>query len=534
MMKHLFNQTGALVRFILRRDRVRFPIWIISLSLITFSVALAFTDLYETEEERQAIAETMRNPAMLAMVGQGYGLDNYTNGAMMAHQMLLFTVIAVAIMNILFVARHTRADEEEGRAELILSLPTGRLANLNATILVIVFINMMLALIIGFGLYSLQIESMDLEGSLLYGIAIGAAGILFAAITALSAQLSANSRNTIGLVFTVLGISYVIRAIGDVGNETLSWFSPLGWILGAEIYVNNYWWPIILTFIIALIIMMISFYLNTIRDLESGFLTTKPGRRQASRFLQSPFALAFRIQRIGLISWAIGMFLIGASYGSVFGDLESFFEELDFIQELLTPVQNYSLTEQFITMLMTVMAMISTVPVLMAVLKLKSEENRNRIEHILSRAVSRSQLLGGYFVISVIVSVVMLSLSAIGLWLTSAAVMDNTISISTIYKAAIVYVPAIWVMTSIAVLTIGLVPKLTGLSWVYLAYSFIVVYLGQMIQVPDWLGNLSPFGHIPNVPVEDMDFLKVSLLIIIAVLFTLLGFVGYNRRDIAG
>src|SRR5699024_10016517 len=270
----------------------------------------------------------------------------------------------------------------------------------------------------------------------------------------------------------VLGISYVIRAIGDVGNETLSWFSPLGWILGAEIYVNNYWWPIILTFIIALIIMMISFYLNTIRDLESGFLTTKPGRRQASRFLQSPFALAFRIQRIGLISWAIGMFLIGASYGSVFGDLESFFEELDFIQELLTPVQNYSLTELFITMLMTVMAMISTVPVLMAVLKLKSEENRNRIEHILSRAVSRSQLLGGYFVISVIVSVVMLSLSAIGLWLTSAAVMDITISFSTIYKAAIVYVPAIWVMTSIAVLTIGLVPKLTGLSWVYLAYSF--------------------------------------------------------------
>ena len=98
-------------------------------------------------KERQAIAETMMNPAMAAMVGRGYGLDNYTIGAMMAHQMLLFTALAVGLMSILLIARHTRADEEDGRIEMIRSLPTGRLSNIHATMLVLCGMNLLLALL---------------------------------------------------------------------------------------------------------------------------------------------------------------------------------------------------------------------------------------------------------------------------------------------------------------------------------------------------------------------------------------------------
>ncbi|MFP3361877.1 ABC transporter permease, partial [Planococcus sp. SIMBA_143] len=75
--------------------------------LITCMTAMALSNLYSSSESRQIMAETMVNPAMTAMLGKGYGLDNYTIGAMMAHQMLLFTAIAMAIMNILLVARHT-------------------------------------------------------------------------------------------------------------------------------------------------------------------------------------------------------------------------------------------------------------------------------------------------------------------------------------------------------------------------------------------------------------------------------------------
>jgi ABC-2 type transport system permease protein len=534
MWKQLYTQTGRMARFILRRDRIRILIWVLALSLITIITASAFTDLYQFEEERQAIAETMKNPAMIAMIGPGYGLDDYTAGPMMAHQMLLFTAIVVAIMSILLVTRHTRTDEEEGRIELIRSLPVGRLSNLSATVIVLFSMNVLLALIIGFGLYALRIESMDLEGSLLYGAALGATGIFFTAITALFAQASENSRGTIGYSFAVLGVAYLIRAVGDVSNETLSWLSPLGWILGTEVYVNNYWWPIVLTVGAAQVVVAIALYLNTIRDLESGFLPSKPGRKHASRFLQSPFGLAFRLQRTGIIAWAIGMYVLGASYGSVFGDLESFFSSNEMMSDLLTPGEGISLTEQFLSMLMAVISMISTIPALMFMLKLKGEEKKNRTEHLLARAVSRTKVIGSYLLLSMIFGFVMLFLALIGLWSASTSVMEEAIPFAVMFKAAMVYLPAIWIMIGLAVMLIGLFPQVTSSIWIYLGYSFLVVYLGGLLQFPEWMGKLSPFGHIPQLPIEEMNYLIVSTLTCIAAILMALGFVGYKKRDITG
>ncbi|WP_078381837.1 ABC transporter permease [Sutcliffiella halmapala] len=534
MWKQQFNQTGRMSRFILRRDRLRLPIWLISLSVTTIIIAFYFTGLYQSAEERQAIAETMRNPAMTAMIGPGYGLDYYTEGAMMAHQMLLFTAIVVAIMSILLVTRHTRGDEEEGRIELIRSFPVGRLSNLTSTVLVLFGVNVLLALISGFGLYSLGIESMDLNGSLLYGAGLGATGIFFTAITALFAQLSENTRGTIGYSFTVLVGAYLLRAVGDVSNETLSWFSPLGWIVGTEVYVNNYWWPIFLTLAVSMFIVGLALYFNAIRDLESGLIPSRPGRSNASKFLQTQLGLSFRLQRTGMIAWAIGAYILGISYGSVLGDLEAFFESNDMMAELLASAGGATLTEQFLTMLMSIIAMICTIPTLMVMLKLKGEEKKNHLEHLLSRAVSRMKVMGSYFTLSMIIGFITLILAVIGLWSGGVAVMDDPISFTTVFQGAMVYLPAIWVMVGLTVLLVGLFPKFTGVIWLYLAYSFVVVYLGGLFQFPEWMNKLSPFGHIPKLPVEEIDYMKVTTLIIISIVLLLAGFIGYRKRDIEG
>ncbi|MGG0668900.1 ABC transporter permease [Lederbergia citrisecunda] len=534
MAKLIVHNSGRLARMMVRQDRIQIPVWILSISLLTLVVANAFTNLYPSDLERQAIAETMKNPAMIAMVGQGYGLSNYTNGAMMAHQMLLFTAMAVGIMSILLVTRHTRADEEDGRLEMIRSLPVGRLATLQATIVVAFGVNILLALVTGFGLYALNIESMDLEGSLLYGAALGATGIVFSAITALFAQLTESSRGTIGFSITVLLLSYLIRAIGDVSNETLSWFSPFGWILGTETYVNNNWWPVLLTIGAALVVIAISCYLNAIRDLGAGFIPARPGRKHASSFLQSPLGLALRLQRTGFIAWAIGMFILGASYGSVFGDLESFFATNEMMVKMFAQAEGFSLTEQFLSTLMKVIAMICTIPPLLAVFKLKGEEKRNFTEHLLSRSVSRSRLMGNYLTVSIISGFVMLSLASVGLGAVAISVMDEVIPFGVFFQSAIVYFPALLIMIGIAMLLIGFAPKLSGFTWLYLTYSFFVLYLGGLLQFPEWLGKLSPFGYIPELPVGDMDFMSVSVLTVIGALLIVAGFIGYSKRDIYG
>jgi ABC-2 type transport system permease protein len=523
---------GKLANLILRRDRIRIPVWIFSIAVMSLIIAPSFTELYPTPQDRMVMAETMKNPAMIAMVGPGYGLDNYTLGAMFAQEMLVFTAVAVAIMSIFIVVRHTRKDEENGRIEVIRSLPVGRLSNLSAAITVSFGANVLLALLTGFGLYALGIESMDLQGSLLYGAALGATGFIFTGIAAVFAQLSETSRGATGYSFAFLIITYLIRAIGDVSSEVIAWFSPLGWILRTQVYVNNYWWPILITVGASFALAALALYLNSRRDLEAGFIPAKPGRKYASAFLKSPLGLAVRLQKTAILSWIIGVYILGASYGSVLGDLESFFETNEMMSLLLPTAEGYSLTELFIGTIMSVMAMICAVPVLQFLLKARGEEKRNRTENLLSRAVSRTHLLGSYVFISVISSAILQLLAIVGLWSAGAAVMDEPIAFDRMLQTGMVYLPALWIMIGITVFLIGVLPKTVSCIWLYLGFSFFVVYLGGILQVPDWLVKASPFGNIPQLPVEEVNVVKMVILTLIALLLTVIGFYGYKKRDI--
>jgi ABC-2 type transport system permease protein len=105
-------------------------------------------------------------------------------------------------------------------------------------------------------------------------------------------------------------------------------------------------------------------------------------------------------------------------------------------------------------------------------------------------------------------------------------------SLSTLLKAGFVHLPAIWIMVGLAVLLIGFIPRLTGLTWAYLGYSFFVVYMGEMLQAPEWMADLSPFGHIPQVPVDDVNILNLAILTLIALILIIAGFIGYKKRDV--
>ncbi|WP_156291579.1 ABC transporter permease [Oceanobacillus salinisoli] len=531
MTNSVLKNTGRLTRFIIRRDRVRVPLWLIGITFFTLIVPIAYNEMYDSQQDRDVLADTMRNPAMTAMVGPG-GLDNYTIGAMTTHQMLLFTAITVGIMSILLVNRHTRADEEDGRMEMIRSLEVGRLSNLNATLLVLSIANTILALINGFGLYALGIEGMDLEGSLLYGTTLGVTGIFFTGVTAIFAQLTESSRGTIGFSIAALLIAYFVRAIGDVSNGTLSWLSPLGWVTQTGAYSDNNWWPIVWMIGASIFLFFFANYLNAVRDLGAGFLPAKPGKKYATAFLQNPVGLALRLQRTAIIAWAVGIFVMGLSYGSVFGDLDSFFEGNELLEQMLASEEGFSYTEQFIPMLMMIMSILASIPTLMSMLKLSGEEKKSRIDHLLGRAVSRTRLMGSYVIIAIFNGFMMISLSAIGLWAAASAVMEEPFSFGTIYGAAMVYYPAMLVMIGCTVFLIGYAPKLTGLIWIYLFYSFFVLYLGGLFDFPDWVGKLTPFGYIPQLPVEDMEVMPIFILVLISITLMVSGFVGYNRRDI--
>src|SRR5690606_12705245 len=68
--------TGTLLRLILRRDRVRIPLWVGGIAFVQIAGASSYPELLPTLNDRLAHASVMTaNPAMKAMTGPGHGLD---------------------------------------------------------------------------------------------------------------------------------------------------------------------------------------------------------------------------------------------------------------------------------------------------------------------------------------------------------------------------------------------------------------------------------------------------------------------------
>ena len=222
-MRNFFSGSGRLAKFTLRKSRIEIIVWLAAIAGLTIGVGAAYLGLFATPEELASMAAILDNPAMVALMGPIMG--ELTAETLFASNMLVFTGIFVALMNIFFVVRNTRTEEEKGRVEVMRSLPTGRLSNLSGTLIVAVGLNLTLSVLVGLGLAAV---GYTFGGAMLYGFALGVIGLVFMGLTAVLCQICANSKSAIGISIALLSFFYMLRAVGDIGTEALSYISPLG------------------------------------------------------------------------------------------------------------------------------------------------------------------------------------------------------------------------------------------------------------------------------------------------------------------
>jgi ABC-2 type transport system permease protein len=222
--------TWRLVRLVLRRDRVKLPAWLLGMTLFIFYFNSALPVIAPTEEDLVAFSQFIAGPVGAVLSGPGYGFDTALSyRVFFVGAYGLYFLLAAALMNILLVSRHTRVEEQSGRAELVRASAVGRNAPLTATLVVALLADVVLALLLGAATMSFGYPA---HGSLLFGAGVGAAGLAFAGVAALTMQITEYSRAASGLAGAVLGAFYVVRAAGDsleAQGSALSWVSPLAW-----------------------------------------------------------------------------------------------------------------------------------------------------------------------------------------------------------------------------------------------------------------------------------------------------------------
>ncbi|WP_106193376.1 ABC transporter permease [Alkalibacterium olivapovliticus] len=524
-------QTGHIFRFTLKKEWLKLLLWLTGCAFYVIMGVVAFVEVYGDPLERQSMAVAMQNPAMEALFGRAIGIDNYTIGAMYSHTMTILGFVLFAVMSILLVVRNTRSEEEDGILEMIQALPTGRLAHTTSAILLLLLTNGLLAIISTVLLIVLGDGSMGTEGAILTGIVYGMSGIVFGSVTLVTAQLSSNARGAMMMAFGVLGASYMLRIVGDSGIELLSWLSPLGLLYGSEPFVNNYWFPVWISIGLSLLLITIALWLKHQRDMGAGLLPDRAGKRHATALLKTPMGFVLKLVKTPLVVWAIAMLLLGVSYGSVIGDVEGLLEGNEVIEQIIAADPDLSMVDQFMAMILGVLAMAATIPSIQVLLRLRGEEKKNRLEKIIAGSHSRLVIFGSFIVVSVVVVVLFQLLQSFAFG-GSAVFMDYDVLLREIIVAAMAYIPAILVMIGVASVLIGWLPKLTSLIWLYVGFAFVVLYFGGLFDMPDFINGLSPFYHVPEMPIEEWSWTVTTVLSLLSLVLMAVGYAGFRRRDI--
>jgi Putative exporter of polyketide antibiotics len=525
-----FTNTGTLFFFALRRNRFFMPIWIVGIAAFTVLCAPLFTQVAKSPAELAMYAETMKNPAMIALCGPLYA-EPYTYGVMYTQLMTVWILILIGVMNFFLVARHTRKDEEDGKLEVMRSLPVGRLAITSSTWAVTLLANLLIGLLCAAGLASVGIESMVAGGSFLLGGIFFAVGMFFAATAMLFSQLCSTSHGMIGGSFLTLGIFYLIAAMGNVSGGALSYFSPFSIAFKASPFSGNYIWPVFAILTEMLVIALFAMHLSAKRDLGTGLLPQRHGRAHAQASLSSPFGLAFQLMKKTAAAWIIIMFILGMSYGSVFRDFELFVSESEMLQMIIGTGTGENMILSFMTYVTLIMSLVAAIPVIGCVLKLRSEEKMNRLEPIYARSVSKTGMFLPYIAIALGLSVLLQLALSLSMGLAANIVMEDAISFSDVMLAGLVKLPGIWLFAGISVLLTGLLPKLTSLVWVYFGLSFFTMYISKLAELPEIFIKMSAFGALPNYPTDEFRIVPFVIITAISLALSVIGVIFYEKRE---
>lgn len=543
---HGLTGTWQLVLVGLRLDRVKLPIAIGALGLIFFFTVGSIVDLYGNSPEGLVNYASTSAPSVVGRVFAG-PLHGPDLGSVVLNEGFLFSAIAVAFISTLTVIRHTRQNEETNRTELVGSMTISRHAPLVAALIVALLANIAIATLFSAMLIFGSGGDLPVGGSILTGITMGAIGLAFAAIATVIAQLTDGSRSANGLCALAIGVAFLLRAVGDVMGElvnnglgvqsaSLSWLSPLGWGQQVYAYTENNVWILGLFFCFTAVCVGLAAYLLTQRDIGSGIFASRPGSERAKTSLLSTFGLAKKLQKGIFRGWAIAIAVLGVSYGLSLKEFQGLLDDNEEFREAITSMSEGGgdINYVFLSVLIAFMAVTITGYVTQALVRMRSEEATGRIESVLGTSVSRRQWMLSHISYIFIGAFILSLISALSIGLTYIiATSAPWNQLWDIVLASITQMSAILAFAGFVIAVFSVFPNLVApIAWGGFATCIVILQLGVVLELPQWIIGFSPFGHLPAMPANSFQLTPVLWLSFFAVLLTVIGIIKFKKRDI--
>ena len=518
---------ATLLRLGLRQVRLRLVLWPLFGLVLAIGGISAYQDLYPTAAQRAVLARTADVPALRAIYGAPHGLD--TNGGFTFWRYGVVIAVLIGLFALLTVVKLTRAEEESGRRELVWAAPLARTAPL-ATGIAVTAAGCVLAGV----LVTLGTLSAGTAGALAFGAAVATVGLVFTGVGAVTALVASTARAAAGLAGTVLAVAYGLRAVADGGDDRawMSWLTPIGWFQRVRAFDRNAWGPLVLLVAAAVVLVALALLAERNRDMLAGLLGVRPGPAR-SRWLTTPEALAVRLQWGTAVAWILVLAVIGGVFGGLSGDFGAVLRGSgQQMNEIFTRIGgSHDLSLAFLGAIFSLVNAAVAATAALCVLTARREEAALRAEPLLARAVGRVRWMGSHLLVAAVAAV--LTAAVGGATMAGAAGASGVSDAPRIFVSGLNALPVTALFAGLAVFAVAVVPRqASALTIGVLGAGVLITLFGGMLNLPDAVLKVSPFGHVAQMPAADFDLGGSAALIGIGAALAVAGLVVFARRDV--
>jgi ABC-2 type transport system permease protein len=285
----------------------------------------------------------------------------------------------------------------------------------------------------------------------------------------------------------------------------------------------------------AVVLIGLVFWFQAARDSGASLLPELSGRDHAGPVLSGSVGLAWKLNSGAILAWAVGAAVFGALATTLTPLVDEIGAEVPVMVETLRRFvgDDATLEEAFVTTFFTMVGILAAAAALQVVIRARLEEAHGTAEPVLATPVPREWWLGGYAVVAAIAVVVVLGVSALAAAAGAQTADDPAAVAGGALQAAAAQVPAVLVYLAIGLLLLALAPRfaIPG-AWSLLALGAFFGIFGELLGIPDWMHELSPFSHVP-VPVDgEVDWTSGFWMLAIAAAGVAAAVVAMRRREL--
>lgn len=537
-LRYFRSPQTVIARFVARRSLRMAGLWALAFGAVVATKAVGFATAYPTAASRAKIAASFSNNIGLnALLGRPNQID--TVHGFTTWNTLGLMVIIGSIWAFLLATRTFRGEEDNGRAELLLTgQTTARRAAVNT--LAGLCASLVLFYVVIAAVFTLVGRSHKVDyntsAALFFGLAALSGPALFMTVGALASQLMPTRSRAASLVAGVFGVSFLIRAMAD--TTSAHWLlnvTPLGWIEKLRpLYGSDPIWLLPLA-ASSLILAGLAVFLAGRRDLGASTFPDHDTARPRTLLLNTPLTAAIRLTRAASLSWLAGIGFVSLFFGLLTKSAaQAFSSSLSAKHTIAKLVHVASLSSAttflgIVFLFATVLTMVYAASALSAV---REDEAAGYLDNLLVRPVSRLRWLGGRLLLITVTILAAGLIASLGAWAGETS-QHAGVAFHPLLLAGFNMIAAALLVLGIAICAVGLLPRLTSvIAYSVIAWSFLINIVGSGINLNHWLLDTGIFQHVALAPAVAPKWGTDARILIIGVVLALIGIVVFNRRDL--